>query len=112
VFKGEELIFREEGLGDHIGLIEFTDNEPIMKIMDANKNPPGIFSSINQACALNKDDIYLVNDIIKNHSKNEYFFTPKFSKDKFGVKHTARPGEYFGPGFIEKNKDELPGNLV
>jgi myosin heavy subunit len=36
----------------------------------------------------------------------------KFSKEKFGIKHTARDGIYTAPGFTDKNLDMLPANLV
>jgi myosin heavy subunit len=49
---------------------------------------------------------------VKTHTANKYFFVPKFSKDKFGIKHTARDGEYFCPGFRDKNIDELPPQLI
>jgi myosin heavy subunit len=56
--------------------------------------------------------LYLVAAILKTHSANKLLIVNKFSKEKFGIKHTARDGEYHAPGFLDKNKDELPVNLV
>jgi hypothetical protein len=39
VFKGESKVFEEEGLADFIKCIKYTDNAPIMTMMDAVKLP-------------------------------------------------------------------------
>lgn len=114
VFKAERVIFEEEGLTEFIDLIKYTDNQPIMDLMD--KKPFGIFHLVDSTGKVakddGKDDDKLLNSIAKNHTGNEYFWVPRLKKDIFGIKHTAKDVEYYIQGFCEKNKDELPGNLV
>lgn len=114
VFKAERDIFTEEGLTSFIDLIKYTDNQPIMDLMD--KKPFGIFHLIDSVGKVakddGKDDDKLLGDIDKNHTGNKYFWIPKLKKSIFGIKHTAKNVEYYIQGFVEKNKDELPKNLV
>ena len=51
MFKGETKIFEEEGLSEFIGLINFSDNSPVMMMMDGVRSekfkgpvPVGIFN--------------------------------------------------------------------
>jgi myosin-5 len=114
VFKAEKVIFMEEGLGDFLNMIKFTDNLPIIEMLD--KPPMGIFHLIDSVGKLAtdtpKDDEKLMNEITKNFGSSPYIFFDKLNREKFGIKHTAKDVYYYSPGFIEKNKDELPGNLV
>ena len=114
VFKAESIIFQEEGLSNFIGLIQYNDNFPILKLMD--KKPAGIFHLIDSASKIAKDDglddLKLMNQIVKCHKQNPYFFYPRLKKDVFGISHTAKDVEYYVQGFVEKNRNELPRNLV
>ena len=114
VFKAEKVIFEEEGLGEFLAMIKFTDNAPIIQVLD--DKPFGIFHLIDSVGKVakddGKDDEKVIDQIQKNHGKNPIVLWDKMNKDKFGVKHTAKDVMYFAPGFVEKNKDELPGNLL
>lgn len=114
MFKAERVIFEEEGLTEFIDLIKYTDNQPIMDLMDMK--PFGIFHLIDSVGKVakddGKDDDKLLGQISRNHQGNEYFWVPRLKKDIFGIKHTAKDVEYYVQGFVEKNKDELPANLV
>lgn len=107
IFKNECDIFREEGLEKFISLIKFKDNAGLLKALDSDKNPPGIFALTNEACQLSKDDKYLYNGIKTGNKKQEYIGFNKRKKTEFIVKHTARDVEYCVDGFVEKNKDEI-----
>ena len=114
VFKAEKIIFENEGLSQHIGLISYDDNDVIIMMLD--KPPGGIFHLIDSNCKMSKgnakDDEKLVTEIKKFHEKDKNFFSHRLKRDIFGIKHTAKDVEYTITGFVEKNKDELPGNLV
>lgn len=111
IFKNECDIFREEGLEKYISLIKFKDNAGLLASLDSAKNPPGVFVLVDQACRMNKDDRYLYDNIKAINKKQEYIAFPKFSKNSFVVKHTARDVEYCVDSFVEKNKDEISSFL-
>jgi myosin-7 len=114
VFKAEKVIFEEEGLSKYIGLISYDDNDVIIMMLD--KPPGGIFHLIDSSCKMSKgneeDDKNLVENIKKFHTKDKNFFSHRLNPLIFGIKHTAKDVQYTITGFVEKNKDELPGNLV
>ena len=59
-----------------------------------------------------KDDEKLMDQIKKAHEKNPFIFFDKIKQELFGIKHTAKKVFYYSPGFTDKNKDELPKNLI
>lgn len=114
VFKAERVIFEAEGLSQHIGMISYDDNEVIIAMLD--KAPAGIFHLLDSSCKMSngddEDDKKLVEEIKKFHSKDNRFFSDKLNHMIFGIKHTAKDVKYTTNGFVEKNKDELPENLL
>lgn len=114
VFKAEKVSFEEEGLGGFLSMIKYTDNQPIIDMLD--KKPTGIFHLINSVGMTakddGKDDEKLVDQITKAHEKSPYMSFEKLRKEVFCIKHTAKKVTYYSPGFTEKNKDELPKNLL
>jgi myosin heavy subunit len=116
VFKAEKDIFEHEGLGEFLTMIKYTDNLPIIELLDKSRDPPGIYFLIDSVGQMaqddGKDDAKLIDQISRTHSKNPYMFWHKMDKTKFGIKHTAKDVYYYSGGFIEKNKDELPTYLL
>ena len=96
IFKNEKKIFIDEGLEKYTGLIKYTDNKDLLKALDFNKMPLGIFNLIDNTCKLNKDDKKLFNDIMKTHKKTAEIKLPRFvDKLNFTVVHTANDVEYY-----------------
>lgn len=114
VFKAEKDIFTEEGLAGFLDMIKFVDNQPIIDLLD--KKPSGIYLLLNSVGKMaqddGKDDGKFMDQIRKSHEKNDYTFFNKMKTHLFGIKHTAKKVFYHSPGFIEKNKDELPPDLL
>lgn len=106
VFEAEKVIFQEEGLGDFIKYIKYTNNIDIIDMLD--KKPQGIFYLVDSA----KEDNKLKDSISSNYMKNPYYFENRLKKELFGIKHTAKDVYYTVTGFVEKNKDELPETLM
>ena len=108
IFKNECEVFESEGLHEFTNLIHYTDNKPILMVLDNQRPVPGVFDLIDQTCALNKNDENLHAEIVRVHKTSEIVVFPKFSnKLSFIIKHTARDVEYLTDNFVEKNKDEL-----
>lgn len=117
VFKAEKKIFKEEGLEQFLSLIKYTDNQPVIDLMGSDRNPVGIFSFVDSVSlqATNERNDYdkkLVDDIVKAHKDHECFFINRLKPRLFGVSHTAKDVFYTIDNFVEKNKDELPPNLL
>ena len=113
VFQSELKIFEEEGITGFN--VVYTDNSPIIELMDKGKNPPGIFNLLDSNCAANKDDKVLLMGIEKAHGKNAKFVKTRIQKpgkEVFKIEHSARLVAYTVWGFTEKNKDDLPDALV
>ena len=54
-----------------------------------------------------------MSSILSTHNKkNDFFFENRLKNHLFGIKHTAKDVYYNVNGFSEKNKDELPPNLL
>lgn len=81
-----------------------------------DKPPGGIFHLIDSNCKMStgeaEDDVKLVDEIKKFHTKDKNFFTHRMNPLIFGIKHTAKDVQYTISGFVEKNKDELPNHLI
>jgi myosin heavy subunit len=116
VFKAEKISFENEGLGDFLSMIKYTDNLPIIQMLD--EKPFGIYHLIDSVGKVakddGKDDENLMSQIRKNFPESAagYTFYHKMKPQLFGIKHTAKDVYYFSTGFVEKNRDELPGNLL
>ena len=114
VFKAERTIFEQEGLAEFLTMIKYTDNMPIIEMLD--KKPNGIYHLLDSVGKMaqddGKDDGKFMDQIRKSHEKNDYTFFNKMKTHLFGIKHTAKKVFYHSPGFIEKNKDELPPDLL
>jgi myosin-5 len=114
VFQAERVIFEEEGLAGFLDMIKFVDNIPIIELLD--KKPSGIYLILNSVGKMaqddGKDDAKLMDQIRKTHDKNPHMFFDKLKTHLFGVRHTAKKVFYHSPGFVEKNKDELPQDLL
>lgn len=109
VFKAEKEEFIIEDLEKHICELNFQDNQPIIDLLE--QPPVGLFSLLDESCAVAGDDEKLLNKIRNSHKQNANFLIPKLNKDGFIIVHTAKDVEYNIIGFREKNKDELPKNI-
>lgn len=114
VFEAEIKIFEEEGFQNISEIVIYKTNQPVIDLMD--KKPYGIFHLIDSVGKMakddGKDDQKLIGQIKNAHKKNPLFFENRLKPELFGIEHTAKKVFYYSEGFIEKNKDELPANLV
>ncbi|CAD8077781.1 unnamed protein product [Paramecium sonneborni] len=106
VFKGEEIVFKEEGLDKFCQHIKYKDNQALIDCLD--KSPLGIFDILDEVCQVGGDDDLLISNIRKKQKDPKYVLQPKMpSTQSFIIVHTARNVEYLIAGFREKNVDEI-----
>lgn len=114
VFKADEEEFKNEGLGEYLSEIKYSDNKGVIELMDNEiKQKIGIFQLIDdKSQMLSSDDDMLYNDIIKRLEKNKNLKYNKLKKRVIEIIHTAKNVEYNLNGFINKNKDKVEISLL
>ena len=100
-----------EGLSDKTGFIKFTDNQPVIDLID--QSPTGIFLKLDDCSFQDKNDKYFV-DLLKTElAKNKCIILPKIKDDMvIKIKHSAKDVPYNCTNFVYKNKDELKYSMV
>lgn len=104
-FKAEIEEMKQENLEKKIPLIQFSDNQPILDLLESSPN--GIFRLIDEACAVKTNEEVLLSSIKSKHKDNELLVKDKKNSATFTVNHTAAPVTYDIEGFISKNVDEV-----
>ena len=105
----EEL--NREGLGTKANLIKYTDNQPIIDLIDLSPN--GIFLKLDDCSFQNKSDEYFIELLKSELISNKYISLPRLKSDlNIKIKHSAKEVEYNCENFVEKNKDELKYSMV
>ena len=76
--------------------------------------PTGILSLMNEEVLVpNASDAQLLQKLTQQHKgHSEFKVMPRAQGDGFVVHHYAGPVSYLIEGFVEKNRDQLPGELV
>ena len=101
----------KEGLSDKTGFIKFTDNQPIIDLIDLS--PSGIFLKLDDCSFQDKDDKYFVEILKTELAKNKYIILPKIKDNMIiKIKHSAKDVPYDCTNFVYKNKDELKYSMV
>ena len=101
----------KEGLGSKTSFIKFTDNQPIIDLIDLSPN--GIFLKLDDCSFQDKNDKYFVELLKTELAKNNYISLPKLKNDMvIRIKHSAKEVPYNCTNFVYKNKDELKYSMV
>ena len=110
IFRMEEAECRAEGVV--CPKLEFADNSHVMALMTTR--PTGVLSLMNEEVIVpNGSDMGLLGKLQQNHRSNATFKQlPRNQGDGFVVLHYAGPVGYQIEGFVDKNRDQLPGELV
>ncbi|XP_065915839.1 myosin-IIIb-like [Dysidea avara] len=107
VFMLEQQEYKSEGID--VSNINFKDNRNILEFFLAK--PIGVLALLDEECAFPKaTDTTFVQKLHKHFEKLPFYSKPKTTAtDYFTVSHYAGQVEYDGAGFLEKNRDSLPG---
>ncbi|KAI9358524.1 P-loop containing nucleoside triphosphate hydrolase protein [Pilaira anomala] len=112
VFKLEQ----EEYVREEIDwkFISFSDNQKCIEMIEAKM---GILSLLDEESRLpSGSDQGFCNKLYQNFNATpqyaDYFKKPRFSNDAFVVAHYAHDVQYEAEGFMDKNKDTVPEELL
>ncbi|CEP14736.1 hypothetical protein [Parasitella parasitica] len=110
VFKLEQ----EEYIKEEIDwkFISFSDNQKCIEMIEAKM---GILSLLDEESRLpSGSDQGFCNKLYQNFNSTyqDYFKKPRFSNNAFVVAHYAHDVQYEAEGFMDKNKDTVPEELL
>ncbi|XP_042650207.1 unconventional myosin-Va-like [Tyto alba] len=108
VFKLEQ----EEYVTEEIPwvFIDFCDNQPCIELIEGRL---GILDLLNEECKMPQgSDSSWAQKLYQTHLSSSHFQKPKRPTDAFVVCHFAGKVEYQCAGFVEKNRDAVPEELV
>ncbi|KAJ2708251.1 Myosin type-2 heavy chain 1 [Coemansia sp. IMI 203386] len=122
VFKLEQEEYRREKL-ENWTFIGFQDNQPCIDLIEGRM---GILALLDEESRLEQgsdrtftEKLYRQFDPSSANNNNNntaaiasYFRKPRFSNTAFTVKHYAHDVMYEGDGFLEKNKDTVPDEIL
>ncbi|XP_018595081.2 unconventional myosin-Vc isoform X3 [Scleropages formosus] len=109
VFKLEQEEYMKEDIP--WTLIDFYDNQPVIDLIEAKM---GILDLLDEECLFPQGtDQNWLQKLYNNYlDKNALFEKPRMSNQAFLIQHFADKVEYQCKGFLEKNRDILPEELV
>ncbi|ORZ30724.1 P-loop containing nucleoside triphosphate hydrolase protein [Catenaria anguillulae PL171] len=109
VFKLEQDEYVKEQI--QWSFIDFNDNQPCIELIEGKL---GILAILDEESRLPSGaDKTLVEKLYTNFDKKHKFFSkPRFSNNSFIVHHFAHNVEYDAEGFLDKNKDTVPDELL
>ncbi|KAJ2875046.1 Myosin type-2 heavy chain 1, partial [Coemansia aciculifera] len=115
VFKLEQEEYRREKL-ENWTFIGFQDNQPCIDLIEGK--PIGILSLLDEESRLEQgSDRTFTEKLYRQFvdamlAVSDYFRKPRFSNTAFTIRHYAHDVTYEGDGFLEKNKDTVPDEIL
>ncbi|KAI3645648.1 hypothetical protein MP228_008576 [Amoeboaphelidium protococcarum] len=108
IFKLEMQEYVREGID--VASIDYKDNQACIDLIEGKL---GVLSLLDEECKMPKgaEETYLQ----KMHDqlvKNEHYVKPRTAKGCFGIKHYAGEVTYQIAGFLDKNRDAVPEEIV
>ncbi|DAZ98019.1 TPA: hypothetical protein N0F65_004509 [Lagenidium giganteum] len=108
VFKVVQQEYVEEEIP--LELVTFEDNQPILDLIEGRM---GIVSLLNEEVLRPQaSDNTFVSKVLDAHGDHPHVEKSKFNQMLFMIRHYAGDVTYNGTGFLEKNKDTLPTDMI
>ncbi len=112
VFKLEQEEYKKEQISNWT-FISFSDNQPCIDLIEGKI---GVLSLLDEECRFPKaDDNTFVQKLythFETKDKETAFRKPRFSNTAFTIVHYANDVTYEAEGFLEKNKDTVPDEML
>ncbi|XP_040611333.1 myosin-IIIa isoform X2 [Mesocricetus auratus] len=108
VFAWEQNEYLKEDVDARV--IEYEDNQPLLDMF--LQKPMGLLSLLDEESRFpNATDQTLI-EKFEDNLKSQYFWRPKRMELSFGIHHYAGKVLYSASGFLAKNRDTLPTDIV
>ncbi|XP_039211219.1 myosin-IIIb [Crotalus tigris] len=108
IFALEQMEYQNEGI-DAV-LVDYEDNRPLLDMF--LQKPMGLLSLLDEESRFPQaTDLTLV-DKFEDNLRCKYFWRPKRVELCFGIHHYAGKVQYDAYGFLEKNRDTLPADIM
>ncbi|XP_067327731.1 myosin-IIIb isoform X2 [Anolis sagrei] len=108
IFALEQMEYQNEGID--AAMVDYEDNRPLLDMF--LQKPMGLLSLLDEESRFPQaTDLTLV-DKFEDNLRCKYFWRPKRVELCFGIQHYAGKVQYDAYGFLEKNRDTLPADIV
>ncbi|TSM68897.1 Myosin-IIIb [Bagarius yarrelli] len=91
-------------------LVEYEDNRPILDMF--LQKPMGLLSLLDEESRFPQATDQTLVDKFEDNLRYKYFWRPKRVELCFGIQHYAGKVLYSVDGFLEKNRDTLPADIM
>uniref|UniRef100_A0A8C7NQ28 Myosin IIIB n=1 Tax=Oncorhynchus mykiss TaxID=8022 RepID=A0A8C7NQ28_ONCMY len=108
IFALEQMEYQSEGVD--ASLVEYEDNRPILDMF--LQKPMGLLSLLDEESRFPQATDQTLVDKFEDNLRYKYFWRPKRFELCFGIQHYAGKVLYNVNGFLEKNRDTLPADIV
>ncbi|XP_032000825.1 myosin-IIIa [Hylobates moloch] len=108
VFAWEQNEYLNEDVDARI--IEYEDNRPLLDMF--LQKPMGLLSLLDEESGFPKATDQTLVEKFEGNLKSQYFWRPKRMELSFGIHHYAGKVLYNASGFLAKNRDTLPTDIV
>ncbi len=108
VFKLEQELYEREQI--EWSFINFADNQPCIDMIEASG---GVLDLLDEECRFpaGSDESFLAK--LQSQVKSAYFLNEKLQEPgTFSIRHFAYDVAYCTAGFLEKNRDSVPGDVI
>ncbi|XP_063161984.1 myosin-IIIb [Candoia aspera] len=108
IFALEQMEYQNEGI-DAV-LVDYEDNRPLLDMF--LQKPMGLLSLLDEESRFPQaTDLTLV-DKFEDNLRCKYFWRSRRVELCFGIQHYAGKVQYDAYGFLEKNRDTLPADIM
>uniref|UniRef100_A0A8C5PTG6 non-specific serine/threonine protein kinase n=1 Tax=Leptobrachium leishanense TaxID=445787 RepID=A0A8C5PTG6_9ANUR len=108
IFAWEQSEYLNEDVDARI--IEYEDNRPLLDMF--LQKPMGLLSLLDEEIRFPRSTEQTLVEKFEDNLKSKYFWRPKGVDLTFGIHHYAGKVLYNASGFLEKNRDTLPADIV
>ncbi|XP_008829966.1 myosin-IIIa [Nannospalax galili] len=108
VFAWEQNEYLNEDVDARV--IEYEDNRPLLDLF--LQKPMGLLSLLDEESRFPKATDQTLIEKFEVNLKSQYFWRPKRLELSFGIHHYAGKVLYSASGFLAKNRDTLPTDIV
>ncbi|XP_068091757.1 myosin-IIIa isoform X2 [Hyperolius riggenbachi] len=108
IFAWEQNEYLNEDVDARV--IEYEDNRPLLDMF--LQKPMGLLSLLDEEIRFPRATDQTLVEKFEDNLKSKYFWRPKRVDLTFGIHHYAGKVLYNASGFLEKNRDTLPADIV